>query len=345
MIAAVLEAPKRMALREVEDPVCPPGGLLLKVEASSICSTDVKMYAHGQRDLVYPRILGHEISGVVFERDGRGPRVGERVQIFPGVFCGSCPSCRRKAENQCERIRIIGFNLDGGFAEYLLVPRESVENGSVNPIPDRVEFEEAALAEPLACCINSQELAGVGEGDSVLIYGAGPAGLLHAILARLRGGSMVAMAETLDVRVRLARSSADLVVNPMTDDLFDLVMDLTGGRGFDVIILASRDVPVDGDLFSLLAPRGRISLFSGLPPNRALARLDLNRLHYREHMVVGSYGCTPAQNLEALELISSGSADVRRLITERVSISEIWRGMEHAGKREGLKAVVTGFRS
>jgi L-iditol 2-dehydrogenase len=342
MMAAVLEGPGRMNLREVEDPVCPPGGLLLRVEASSICSTDVKMHARGQRDLVYPRILGHEISGVVFERDGRGPGVGERVQIFPGVFCGRCPSCLRGAMNLCERIRIIGFNLDGGFAEYLSVPELSVKNGSVNPIPDGLDFEEAALAEPLACCINSQELAGVGDGDSVLIFGAGPAGLLHAILAGLRGASRVAMAETLGRRARLARSSADLVVNPMRDDLFDLVMDLTAGRGVDVIILASREVPVESELLSLLAPRGRISLFSGLPPNLASAMLDLNRLHYREHMIIGSYGCTPAQNRKALELISGG-LDVRRLITERVSLREIRRGMEHAGERRGLKAVVNDF--
>ncbi|UEC43470.1 MAG: putative L-threonine 3-dehydrogenase [Methanothrix sp.] len=342
MIAAVLEAPRRMDLREVEDPVCPEGGLLMKVEASSICSTDVKMYERGQRDLVYPRILGHEISGVVFEEDGAGPRVGERVQIYPGVYCGSCPYCRRKTENLCEGIRIIGFNLDGGFAEYLSVPERSVKNGSVNPIPDGLDFEEAALAEPLGCCINSQEMAGVADGDSVLIFGAGPAGHLHAMLARLRGASVVAVAETLDHRARLARSSADLVVNPDRDDLSYLGMDLTGGRGFDVIILASRDVPVASELFSLLAPRGRISLFSGLPPDLASARLDLNRLHYREHMIVGSYGCTPAQNRKALELISGGM-DVRGLITERVSLRKIWRGMEHARDRRGLKAVVTDF--
>lgn len=342
MIAAVLEAPGRMDLREVEDPKCPPRGLLLKVEASSICSTDVKMYECGQRDLVYPRILGHEISGVVFERDGRGPDAGERVQVYPGVYCGRCPYCRRKAENLCEGIGIIGFNLDGGFAEYLSVPELSVKNGSVNPIPDGLDFEEAALAEPLACCINSQELAGVGVGDSVLIFGAGPGGLLHAMLARLRGASVVAVAETLDYRVRVARSSADLVVDPDREDIFDLGMDLTGGRGFDAIILASRDVPVDSGLFTLLAPRGRISLFSGLPPDRASTILDLNRLHYREHMIVGSYGCTPAQNRKALELILGGM-DVRQLITERVSLRKIMRGMEHARERRGLKAVVTDF--
>lgn len=344
MKAAVLGAPGKMTLREVDDPVCPDGGLILKVEACSICSTDVKMRRRGQKDLVYPRILGHEISGVVYERGGVGPEVGERVQAFPGVFCGRCPSCRRGAENQCENVRILGFNLDGGFAEYLQVPGNSVRNGSVNLISDGVKFEEAALAEPLACCINAQELAGVGDGDSVLIFGAGPAGNLHAMLARERGASTVAIAETLEGRVDLARSSgADQVVNSRREDLWERAKEVTDGTGFDIIILASRDVAVDDDLLSLLAPRGRLSIFSGLPRNLAAPRLDLNALHYRENLIVGSYGCTSTQNRAALELISSGSFDVGWLITERVSLGEISRGMEHAQRREGLKAVVTEF--
>jgi L-iditol 2-dehydrogenase len=155
---------------------------------------------------------------------------------------------------------------------------------------------------------------------------------------------MVAMAEPLENRIDLARSSgADLVVCSGREDLSEQAEEATDGRGFEVIILASRDVAVDRDLLALLAPRGRISLFSGLPPHLAAPRLDLNHLHYREKLIVGSYGCTPATNRKALDLISSGSIDVGRLITERVSLGEISRGMEHAERREGLKAVVTNF--
>ncbi len=344
MMAAVLEAPGKITHWEEEDPVCPDGGMILKVKACSICSTDVKMLKHGQRDLVYPRILGHEISGVVDERDGFGPEVGERVQVFPGIFCGSCPACRRGAINMCQRIQILGFNLDGGFAERLLVPKDSVRNGGVFTLPDGARFEEAALAEPLACSINAQERVGVTEGDSVLIFGAGPAGILHAMLARERGASTVAISEPLEDRVDLAKiSGLDVVVNSTREDLRERAMETTDRRGFDVIILASRDVVVDGDLLALLAPRGRISLFSGLPPNLAAPRLELNHLHYREQMIVGSYGCTPATNRRALDLISSGAIKVGRLITERVSLGEIMRGFEHAERREGLKAVVTDF--
>ena len=344
MMAAVLEAPGRMVLREVEDPVCPKGGLILKVEACSICSTDVKMLRQGQKDLVFPRILGHEISGAIWKRDGAGPEVGERVQIFPGVSCGICPSCRRGAENHCGDIRIFGFSLDGGFAEYLLVPKGSARNGGVNLIPEGVGFEEAALAEPLACCINAQERVGVGDGDSVLIYGAGPAGFLHSILAREKGASTVAIIEPLEGRADRAKlSGADLVFNSTRGEFRDHAMDSNYGRGFDVIILASRDAAIDADLLALLAPRGRISLFSGLPQDLAAPRLDLNFLHYRELFIAGSYGCTSAQNREALELISSGAVEVGQLITERVSLGEISKGIEHAEMRSGLKAVVTNF--
>lgn len=341
MMAAVLKAPGEISLQEVDDPLCPPGGLVLEVEACSICSTDVKMLRQGQRDLVCPRILGHEVSGVVAERDGAGPCVGERVQIYPGVSCAKCPSCRRGAENLCEKVQIIGFSLDGGFAERLALPSESVRDGGVFPIPESVTFEEAALAEPLACSINAQDRVGVAEGDSVLICGAGPAGVLHAILARERGASMVAIAEPLEERARLAKGWADQVLRPGREDLREEAMKATDGRGFDVAILASRDLPVDGSLLALLAPRGRISLFSGLPPSFERPRLDLNLLHYREHLIAGSYGCTSVQNGEALELISSRGVDVGGLFTKRVSLGEISAGLDHAERRRGLKAVVT----
>ena len=341
MMAAVLEGPGEISLREVDDPACPPGGLVLEVEACSICSTDVKMVRRGQRDLVCPRILGHEVSGVVAERDGAGPRVGERVQIYPGVSCANCPSCRRGAENLCGKVRILGFSLDGGFAERLAVPAESVRDGGVFPIPEPATFEEAALAEPLACSINAQDRVGVSEGDSVIIFGAGPAGVLHAILAQERGASMVAIAEPLEERARIAKGWADQVLRPGREDLQDGAIEATEGRGFDVAILASRDRPVDGSLLALLAPRGRISLFSGLPPSFERPRLDLNLLHYREHLIAGAYGCTRAQNGEALELITSRGVDVGGLFTKRVPLRKISAGLDHAERRRGLKAVLT----
>lgn len=344
MLAALLNGPETLSVEEIETPKCPTGGLLLRVEACSLCSTDVKMIRSGQKDLRYPRILGHEIAGVVEEcRDESGFEEGDRVQLYPGIPCGSCSSCMKGAENQCSSVQIYGFNRDGGLAEFVAVSERSVQVG-INQIPEMVGFEEAALSEPLACCINAQERSYVGENDSVLIFGSGPTGCLHALLARDKGASQIIMAEPLKMRLRQAkRAKPDLVINSSEEDVRRSVLDFTHGKGVDVIILASRDVSVNDDLLSLLAPRGRLCLFSGLPETRAHSRINLNRVHYREVLMTGAYGCTSAQNRKALDLISSG-LDVSWLITEKISLKRIWEGIDHAERRKGMRAMVTEFR-
>ncbi len=350
MKAAILKGPKRLVVEETPKSMCPPGGLLVKTRACSICTTDVKMFYHGQKDLVYPRILGHEVTGIVIENRSNENkyRIGTRVQVAPGMSCGECKACQRGADNQCEHIGIIGFNYDGGLAEFIAIPYQSVQSGAVNIIPDELGFEKAALTEPLACCLNGQELSGVCEGDTVLIFGAGPIGCLHAMLARSMGATHVLIAERLQNRIRIARSAkVDRIINmdSMIDDhdtIKKVVKEETEGRGVDVVLLACPD-STNYPLLELLAPRGRICLFSGLPPENALIHINANFIHYRDISIVGAYGCTVAQNSVALKLISSGEVKVDWLITKRISLDRIHDGIEHAAQREGLKAVVTEF--
>ncbi|MCP8305525.1 MAG: alcohol dehydrogenase catalytic domain-containing protein [archaeon] len=349
MKAAILKAPRRLVIEEVSKPRCPPGGLLLETQICSICSTDVKMLYYGQRDLVYPRILGHEVTGVVVENRSHDTtfKIGARVQVAPGLSCGECAPCRRGADNHCDHIGIIGFNHDGGFADFLAIPPQSVRSGAVNIIPDGLDFEKAALTEPLACCLNGQELSGVSDGDTVLIFGAGPIGCLHAMLARVMGATQVLIAERLQSRIKMAGpTKADRMID-VSDGadaaIKEVVKEETEGRGVDVILLACPEATVAYPLLELLAPRGRICLFSGLPPENALIRLNANLIHYRDISIVGAYGCTTAQNSAALKLIASDKVEVDWLITKRVSLDQIHEGMEHAAQREGLKAVVTEF--
>ena len=181
MRAALLKAPGNLTVDQVATAECPAGGLLVKVKACSICTTDVKMSIHGQRDLVCPRILRHEIAGVVIATDSASFGKGERVQIAPGLPCGKCAVCKGGITNLCEHIGILGFTCDGGFAQYLAVPAESVSCGGTNLIPQNMTFEEATFAEPLACCLNGQDLVHLGNGDTVLVWGAGQIGCLHTM--------------------------------------------------------------------------------------------------------------------------------------------------------------------
>lgn len=343
MKAAILETPGKLILDQVAMPSCPDGGLIVKTQACSICSTDVKMFQRGHRDAHYPRILGHELAGIIVESRSQGStfQTGDRVQVFPGICCGLCPACRRGVDNQCEHIGIIGFSHDGGFAEFLVVPPQSVAGGGVNLIPEGVSYEEASLTEPLSSCINGQQLAGVTEGDTVLILGAGPIGLLHAMLARGRGASRILVAECSPDRLSMAGiAEIDRKIDINKESTAMVIQEETGGRGADVILIASSEIMVSS-LPDLLTSRGRLCLFSGLPQEGAQIALDTNLIHYKELTIVGAYGSTAGQNSAALRLIASGKVPVARLITRRISLDEIHDGMGYVANREGLKTVIT----
>jgi len=230
MRAALLRAPGSLVIEDVATPRCPEGGILVKVDACSICSTDIKMSKVGHRDLIYPRILGHEVVGMIESSDSRTNDLlpGTRVQIWPGIACGNCPCCRRGYDNQCSSIGILGFNRDGGFAEFLAVPKESIMQGGVIPVPDILDSATASLTEPLACCVNAQGLADVRRGDSVLVIGAGPLGAMHAILAKHRG-AMVLVAEQDRERCQtIRRAGPDKVIDIGSLDLKESIEEFTG---------------------------------------------------------------------------------------------------------------------
>jgi len=344
--AALLKAPRKLVVTEIPKPECPSGGLLVKVEACSICTTDVKMFYRGQRDLIYPRILGHEIAGVIVESDANDSsfKKGDGVQIAPGISCGKCLSCQQGATNQCEYIGIFGFTHHGGFAQYLAVPPESIRCKGVNLIPEGLTFEEATLAEPLACCLNGLERLRLTNRDTVLIFGAGPIGCLHAMLARAFGAKRVLLAERSLERIKMALpAKADRLINISKEDIKDVVKEETEGRGADVILLDYPESAVDYPILDLLAARGRVCFFSGLPVGKSQIRLDANQLHYREITYVGAYGCTAEQNRRALNLMVSKQVNANWLITKRISLEEIHEGIEYIANHRGMKVVITEF--
>lgn len=314
---------------------------MIEVEACSICASDVKMYRRGHRDLAYPRILGHEVVGrVVGTRTGR-IHEQSRVQVWPGSACGSCPACMEGLDNLCPSVGVLGFNLDGGFAETMAVPRGCVDRGGVNPVPRGLTSDLASLTEPLACCINAQEHLGVGSGDSVVIIGGGPLGALHAMLARHRGAGLVAIVEgEAPRRGILAHADPDLVVDPK-EGWQEVVRESQRGRGADAVIMATPQAPIDQRTIGLLAPRGKVSVFSGLAKEDSVTGIDVNQLHYWERSIIGSYGCRSADCREALALLASRSIDAEWLITKRLALERIIEGLAYVEARRGMKATVT----
>ncbi|MGD0816926.1 MAG: alcohol dehydrogenase catalytic domain-containing protein [Methanomassiliicoccales archaeon] len=337
-----MRAPRELVLEDIPVPSCPPGGALVKVEACSICGTDVKMLEHGHKDLRYPRVLGHEIVGRVVELDVEtgDAAIGDRVQVWPGISCGNCRPCLRGNDNQCESQGILGFNVDGGYAEYVALPTGNVHHGGLNRVREGDDPVLLSLSEPLACCLNGQILTKVSEGDRVLILGGGPVGAIHSILAKQRGAEKVIISERMPNRVAMLSDRVGRVIDTSSEDLAKAVMDETDGKGVDVILPATPEVRVDDALLNLLAPNGRLCVFSGPKKGEYEAPINVRTMHYRELTMVGAYGCSSSHDREAVRLIRSGDVDLSWIITHRCHLKDVQGAIEHTTMRRGMKSVI-----
>jgi L-iditol 2-dehydrogenase len=344
MRVARFYAPGDIRLEDADEPAPGPDEVKLRVRQCSTCGTDVKIFNHGHHHLVPPRVIGHEIAGEVVEAGAnvRGWAPGDRVQVIAAVPCGVCPDCARGRQTVCPNQTSVGYHYDGGFAEFLVVPKAVLAVDGLNRIPDGVSFAEASVAEPLACVVNGQELAGVGPGDDVVVVGAGPIGCLHVRLARANGARRVFLVELN--RSRLDMSAAvvepDAAICAAETDAVDEVRKLTDGRGADVVITAAASGAAQQDALQMTARSGRISFFGGLPKDRPTITLDANLVHYRELTIVGANGSSPAHNKRALELIASGQVPVHDLITHRLPLAQLHDAIELVASGRAIKVTI-----
>jgi len=337
-------APGDIRLEQQPEPDVGAGELKLRVRACSTCGTDVKISRSGHPNMTPPQIMGHEIAGeIVAIGDGvDGWTVGDRVQVIAAIPDGTCPDCLAGHQSICPNQLSMGYQFPGGFAEYMIVPRQVLAVDGVTRIPDDLSYAEASLAEPLACVLNGQELARVGQGDTVVVIGSGPIGCLHVRLARARGARTIIL---IDLNAeRLAAAAAlvhpDLTVATDAQDPVAAVLDATGGRGADVVITAAASGAAQEQGLTMLARRGRLSLFGGLPKDAPTITIDSNLVHYRELTIVGVNGSTPAHNKKALELISSGAVPVDDLITHRLPLDQVLEGIEIVARGEAIKVTI-----
>jgi L-iditol 2-dehydrogenase len=335
-------APGDIRIEDAPEPSPGPGELKLRVRNCSTCGTDVKISKFGHHHIVPPRVMGHEIAGeIVALGDGvTGWSAGDRVQVIAAIPCGTCPDCRRGWMTICPNQESIGYHYDGGFAEYLIVPAKVLAVDGVHPIPAGVGFAEASLTEPLACVLNGQELARVGDGDDVVVMGAGPIGCLHVLLARARGAARVFLVEVN--AGRLAEAAA--LVKPdealAGTDVVPDVRELTGGRGPDVVITAAAAGAAQEQALAMAARRGRISFFGGLPKDHPIIACDSNLVHYRELTIVGANGSSPAHNAAALDLIASGRVRVDELITHRLPLESTLDALDLVARGAAVKVTI-----
>jgi L-iditol 2-dehydrogenase len=337
-------APEDVRLEDVPEPECGPDEVKLRVRNCSTCGTDVKIFHNGHQNLSPPRVIGHEIAGEVVEVGANvgGWSVGDRAQVIAAVPCGECHECRKGWMAVCQNQSSVGYQYDGGFAEYMIVPRQVLAVDGLNRIPDNIGFDEASVAEPFACAINAQELVHVGDGDTVVIFGAGPIGCLHTRLARANGASRVFLVDVLADRLAMSADAVkpDEVINGREVDVVQHVKDLTDGRGPDVVITATAANVAQDQAIQMAARRGRVSFFGGLPKTNPYIQCDSNLVHYRELMLMGANGSAPSHNKRALEYISSGQVPVKDLITVRLPLDRAMEAFDIVAKGEAIKVTI-----
>lgn len=341
MKACVFHGPGRITVEERPVPTPGPGDILLRVAAAGICHSDIRVF-RGEKKARAGVIPGHEIAGVIAAvgQGVEGFQVGDRVVVCPILACGRCFFCQRGFRNRCLARVTLGYEEDGGLAEYMLIPHRLVALGHVLPVPAGLSLEIASLTEPLACVLNSLEVCRLRPGSSLLIVGAGPMGLLHLVLARALGITKVLVSEPAEERLGYARRlGAHAALDPTrNDDLHRQVMRATADLGVDAAVVTVGKPAALTSALGLVRRQGIINLFAGFPPGTT-TELDVNAIHYGELSLTGSQNATTDQYRRTLQLLPA-LADLGTIISHRYTIDQAPQAYAARQEMEGLKSVI-----
>lgn len=317
-------------------PEIKPGELLVKILAASICGSDLRILRHGNPRVSSGSIIGHEICGEI-KKVGQGVRdfsMGDIVSIGADVPCGECAYCNRGRPNNCEVNFAIGHQLSGGFAEYIHLDQRTVALGPIVKTKGDKDPALYALAEPLACCINGFHQFGDISGAKVGIFGAGPIGLMLARLAKFFGASHVVLVDLNGARLRTAKETGFADHTLMFDELLD-----NSQNQFDVVFTACSSIEAQKVALSSVGTGGKINFFGGLPKGQLPILLDTNMVHYKEILITGSHGSTPAQHKLAVELLDEEKIDLSMLLTESFLLKDYKKAYGAAASGNALKIV------
>lgn len=344
MKAAEYVEPGKIEVVEKDIPEVSDGDVLVQVKVASICGTDLKIFRNGHFKIPQGdrRVLGHEVAGIVYQVGAgvESVKVGDHVSVTPNIGCGACKECLKGLNQMCPDYEAFGISLDGGFQEYMLVPRFAIERGNLFKLPNEVSLAEAALLEPISCCLSGQKKVSVGLGDTVLVMGAGPIGCFHVMLAKLSGASKVLISNSKAPRLEIAKKAgADVLIDLSKENLSEVVFRETQGAGVDVIITSVANTHVVEAATDLLARNGRINVFSGLG-KLPLPTIDVNSLHYKAQTITGTTGSSNLDYVEVLKLKSAGLIDLEPMISARFSLEQINEAIEFASSGKGMKTVI-----
>ena len=341
MMANIYYGPRDLRFERVPVPQVNFGDILIKVKFSSVCASDVRVFK-GEKKAEPGTILGHELAGEI-SAVGDGVKefsVGDRVTVYPVVFCGSCFYCQIGHQNMCANRKTFGYDYNGAFAEYVLVPSKLVRFGNVVKVPDELPLEEAALTEPLGCSINGVNVLNLKIGESLLIIGAGPMGLMLLTVAKCSGAGKIIVSEIHEGRRKLAKElGANIVVNPVEENLVDRVLAETDGLGVDAAILSIGSPKAAAEALKAVRKEGRLNFFAGFPVGSQLT-IDPNIIHYKMLHVTASQNAPLTVFKKALRMMAERRINLKPLITDKFPLRDVTSAIEKRIRLEGLKPLI-----
>lgn len=335
MLASYLIKPGVIELREVPVPKPSRGEVLVKIKAALTCGTDLKAFIRGHPMIPMPGVFGHEFSGVIAEA-GKGIRkfkAGDEIMAVHSAPCITCRYCKKKVYNLCENI--MHTKILGAFAEYILLPAHIVKQNLFLKHKD-IGFEEAAMLEPLSCVVHGMSGLNIKHGDNILIIGTGPIGLLHLMLAKLKGVKIIITGLEHD-KLQLAKKlGADIVVHP--SGLTDVVGEFTNGMGVDFVFECTGQLDVWETSVNYVRRGGTVVLFGGVKKD-TIVTYDTYRLHYDELTLKGVFHFTPADVKTAYSLLKK-RLNISPLISSAYSLKDLPVALERLSKGEGIKYAI-----
>ena len=315
----------QIAVEEIEKPEINADQYLVKVLCSGLCGTDIKTYKQGHRMFTPPCVLGHEFCAEIVEAGENMDKslIGKKIVCAPYIGCGECESCKTGFEELCwEKI-----GTSGAFTEYLTVDAELAKRGMM-VLEDNADVRQMTLSEPFACIFNSMGKSQVQAGQNCLIMGAGPMGLLHIEGLKMAGAKKIIVSEYSETRGELAASMGATVINPgKTPDVKAEIKKILNGEKLDQVFVCVGIPSVVEDAMLLVDKGGTVNIFGGLK-NGSTITIDPNIIHYSEVTLVGTFGFSSKNFMDAARGIAEGKVDLSKLVTHEFALEDADKAFE-----------------
>ena len=340
MKAAVVKSNSNIEIKNIENQSVGPGDILVKMRACGICGSDVeKVFGkYGQPSMR----LGHEPAGTIMEVGSEISNfsVGDRVFTHHHVACYSddCHECNHGNETMCKKY--YESNLEPcGLADEYIVPEWNVKHGGVLKIPDSMSFEDAAMIEPLACCIRAWNKFTHKNNDSIAVLGIGPTGIMHALLAKIYGFEKIFCLDFNEFRLDFTKKFEAIAINSGNTNALEQIKSETANQGVDVVIVATSSLNALKDAVNFVRKGGTIVMF-GVPSKGANIELDMSEIYSKGITIVNSYAASDFDTKEAVEKISNKQINVSQLITHKYNLQECQEAFLHAKSGDNAMKII-----